>query len=282
MRAKTYLFLTTTLTLIVLLAACSSGPSAPEKGTPAFYWNAAKETYAAADYNKTLEHLGNLLKTDNEFKAQALPWSMTLTSGLIHGYMELADTYETGARANKTNPGAFRRLTSNYRTFAKRLSLEYASDVQTFQKTSATEVPLSFPFPNGNRALPPTMSRIASGIMPPESEVEANQNQVLQRNVMLQTALASGCGDDTTKAQSLFKTADLKVPRAEFMTAAAESLHDQALLYGPTKLDEPEKMKMLLAEARDSLKNVPENKAVKELTGKLDKAEKATAKKGKA
>ena len=74
MRAKTYLFLTTTLTLIVLLAACSSGPSAPEKGTPAFYWNAAKETYAAADYNKTLEHLGNLLKTDNEFKAPALPW----------------------------------------------------------------------------------------------------------------------------------------------------------------------------------------------------------------
>ena len=114
---------------------------------------------------------------------------MTLTSGLIHGYMELADTYETGARTNKTNPGAFRRLTSNYRTFAKRLSLEYASNVQTFQKASATEVPLSFPFPNGNRALPATMSRIASGIMPPESEVEANQNQVLQRNVLLQTAL---------------------------------------------------------------------------------------------
>ena len=74
----------------------------------------------------------------------------------------------------------------------------------------------------------------------------------------------------------------MKVPRGEFMTAVATSLHDQALMYGPTKLDEPEKMKILLAQARDTLKNVPENKAVKELTDKLDKAEKKTPKKGKA
>ena len=44
----------------LILLSCSSN-NAPEPGTPAFYWAAAKQTYAAADYQKTVENLGNLL-----------------------------------------------------------------------------------------------------------------------------------------------------------------------------------------------------------------------------
>ena len=90
--------------------SCSSTTApAPEKGTPAYSWAAAKETFAANDYVKTTEHLDKLLADENEFTARALPWSLILTSGTAAGYAELADNYELGGRLNKSDPTAFRR-----------------------------------------------------------------------------------------------------------------------------------------------------------------------------
>src|SRR5882762_656532 len=80
--------------------ACSSS-SAPEPGTPAYYWAAAKETFAANDYVKTTEHLDKLLASDNDYTARALPWRLILTSGMVRGYMDVADNCEYGVRAKK-------------------------------------------------------------------------------------------------------------------------------------------------------------------------------------
>ncbi len=273
------ILLTVTAVASLLTISCSSGPSGPEKGTPAFYWSAAKETFATGDYSKTLEHLGNLVKKDNEYRAQAYPWYLVLSTGLTHGYMEMADRFETGARMNKTNPGAFRRQVSNYRREARELSLGFVEVFDAFQSgASAPEVELAFPYPSGSPSEPATIGRVAGGILPPDAEIETAQNAELKRTVLVATARATGSGDDTTKAQALFKTSPVKVPRSTFTQAMAFALYDDAMLYDQKKLDEPNRMDLMLKRASTALKAVPENKSVKELSGKIDKAQKTLKK----
>src|SRR5512138_1722946 len=85
------------VSVFLILCSCSTQTSTVVKpGTPAFFWGAARETYAAGDYTKALEHLDNLISTENEYTARALPWSLVLTAGASAGYMEVADAYEAG------------------------------------------------------------------------------------------------------------------------------------------------------------------------------------------
>ena len=90
----------------LILFSCS-GSNAPQPGTPAFYWAAAKETYAAGDYQKTVEHLGNILSSQNDYVARAQPWILVLTSGMAQGYMDLAEAFDAGGHANHANPRIF-------------------------------------------------------------------------------------------------------------------------------------------------------------------------------
>src|SRR5881394_2771950 len=97
------------VTLSCFEFSCSSGDSAPraEKGTPAFYWAAAGETFAANDFVKTSENLEAILKSENEYTARAQPWLLIVTSGMIRGYAEVADSLEIGVRAKKGDPGGY-------------------------------------------------------------------------------------------------------------------------------------------------------------------------------
>ena len=58
------------------------------------------------------------------------------------------------------------------------------------------------------------------------------------------------------------------------MVAMASALYSDAALYDQKKLDNPDNMKLLLTHAKEALKGVPEDKAIKELSGKIEKAEK--------
>src|SRR6185437_3529708 len=80
----------------LILFSCG-GDNAPKPGTPAFYWAAAKETYAAGDYQKTVEHLGNIVSGQNEYVARAQPWLLVLTSGMALCYMDLAESFDPHA-----------------------------------------------------------------------------------------------------------------------------------------------------------------------------------------
>src|SRR5215470_9621986 len=91
------------LTIGTLGLTSCSGTASTKLGTPEFYWSAAKETYAAGDYTKTLDHLDHLIQNQNEHAARAVPWSLVLTSGVAAGYMEIAGDYAAGARASKSN-----------------------------------------------------------------------------------------------------------------------------------------------------------------------------------
>ena len=265
------------LAAALVLASCSSGPAPPAMGTPPFYWQAAKETFAAGDYLKTNDHLEQLSKGENEFTARAQPWRMVLTSGMAKGYMDLADSYEFGSRANKTNPTPFRKQTSEYRTRASQAALAFAETFERFEKSNKdATITLAFAFPTGSAGQPPQLKRVGEGILIQPAEAEDAQAKMLQRGVLLATCQAVGAPGDVAKAQELFKSGEVKVPRDTFILAMASTLYDQALLFGPTKIDQPQRMKFFCEHALEAAKSVPESKERKELVSKVQATLKKT------
>ncbi len=256
-----------------LAYSCSSS-NAPQPGTPAFYWAAANETFAAGDYTKTAEHLEKIVASDNEYKARAEPWLLILNSGVIHGYLDVADNLEYGVRAKKGDPGSFRKYISNYRSTAGRLTLNFAEAFMRFQKGKDDPVPLAFKYPNGSATPLQELTRAAEGMPLQPAEIESAQRRAVERQVLLETCRAAGAPDDTAKTLELFNAGNVQIPRSTFLAAMANSLYDQARLYGPRKLDDAEKLKTFSNLASSALKSVPESKATKELMAKIEKGQK--------
>jgi hypothetical protein len=255
--------------VIGTLISCSTGPSAPEKGTPAFYWQSAREVYRAGDYMKTLQHLDNLLSTDNEFTARALPWSLVLKSGIAEGYMDAAESYAIGARNNHADPSTFRRQVSDYHNAANQLALQFADDFAKLDKVKGDTITLEFAYPKGSAAPVAQFTKISSGIVVSQPEAEAAEQRSLERGVLLATCRAAGASNDPGKASDALKSGVAAIPRATFMTAMAQSLFDFSQLYVSEKLDQPQKMEALIERAQGALANVPESKETKELKTKM-------------
>ncbi len=132
---KTKVLLAVPLPLALLgLTACSTAPRGPQPGTPAFYWQAAKETFANKDFLKTADHLRQVVRSDNEFAKPAQVMRLVLAAGLAKGYGDLAATYETGAKANMFQPMPLRRVSSNYMKLAETRALDFG---ETFPKFEA-------------------------------------------------------------------------------------------------------------------------------------------------
>jgi hypothetical protein len=265
----------------IVLLACStliscSGNSGPEQGTPAFYWAAAKETFATKDYVKTVQHLENVTASDNEFSARARPWLLVMTSGIARGYTDLADSFDAGGRANKSNPTEFRRRTNAYRGEANRMSLEFAEVFDKFQKGKDDPVSLAYPFPTGSAGPIMQMTKVATGAMLMPAELEPAEKRAIERGVLLASCEAAGAPEDPAKAQELLKSGTLQVPRATFVLTMATTLFNQSKLYGARQIDDPAKIKIFCNRALDALKTVPETKQTKELSSKITKSLKST------
>jgi hypothetical protein len=259
--------------LSLFLVACSSGPTPPQKGTPEFYWQAARETSTTADYLKTADHLDALAKTENQYTSRAQTWRLVLTAGMTKAFMELGDNYEYGARINKANPTPFRKRVSDYRNMAGRLSLQFAETFRAFRQAhQEAEIVLGFPFPTGSAGQVALLSKLGNGIFLSESEQETVQKRMLERWILIGVAKAVGTGEDTAKAQAMFQAGEVKVPRGMFMMAMANALFDQSQLYTRMKLDRPDQMKLFANEALEALKGVPENKETKALAAKIQAA----------
>jgi hypothetical protein len=259
------------LSAFLLCISCSSGPSAPEKGTPAFYWQAARETYAAGDYVKTLQHLDAIVASDNEFTARALPWSMVLTSGMAAGNMELAADYAIGARVNKSDPSSFRRMVSDSRGTANRLALQFAENFGKLDKLK-DPITLAFTFPKGSGAQVAGLNKVTNGIILPQPEAETLQKRTIERGVVLAVCRAAGAHDDAAKTAEILKTGEAQIPRSTFLLAMTQALYEESQLYTSDKLDEPQKMAILCERAQQALKGLPESKETKDLSAKIDKA----------
>jgi hypothetical protein len=259
--------------VVVILVGCQQGPTPPQKGTPAFYWQAAMEAFQSGDYLRTSDHLEQIARSENEYTGRAQPWRLVLTAGMAKAWTELADHFEYGARANKTNPTPFRRNTSDFRNMAARTALHFAETFEQFEKTNKDqEITLQFPFPPGNTAQPPQLTKAAQGMMLQPAEVEELQKRMLQRGMLLQSCAAAGTGNDTAKLQQMFKAGEVKVPRDTFVLGMARALYDQSQLFTPTKLDQPDRLKFFATHAGEALKPLKETKERKELMGKIEAA----------
>lgn len=260
------------LLLSYLVLISCSGSSGPEPGTPAFYWAAAKETFDTKDYVKTVEHLERLTATNNEYTARARPWLLVMTSGMARGYMDLADNFEAGARANKANPTDFRRHTNTYRQQADHLAVEFAEVFGKFQQGKDDPVPIAYAFPTGSAAPVMELTRAATGVQLRPTEIDTAERRAIERAVLLQACAAAGAPDDVAKAENLLKAGTLQVPRAAFVTTMASTLFDESKLYGPRGLDNPDRVKIFCNRALDALKTVPETKETKDLSTKITKS----------
>ena len=256
---------------LVILFSCLSEPAGPAKGTPAFYWQAAGESYKLGDPMKTVENLDHILAIDNEYVAKALPWSLALTSGMASGYTELADAYEAGARANQSDPTAFRRPVSDYRGYANRFSLSFAEQAAKLDKLQGDSVPIAFGYPVGTATPVAALTKVASGVVLSAPEAEDAQKRAIERGVLLAACRLSGAPDDPARTESLLKAPDAKVPRSAVALGVAQTLYNESALYGPDKLDDPEKVDLFCDRAQAILKSVPESKESKDLSEKLDK-----------
>ncbi len=256
------------------MISCTGGaPPPPAKGTPAFYWTAARDTFNAGDYIKASDHLEQLVKTDNEYVARAQPWKLVLDTGMAKGYMELADRFERGGFANRTNPAPFRRHMSQYRIQAGQYAMQAAETMFRFrEKNKDPQIVLEFTYPTGSAAEIPQLNRIGQGILIQEAELEAVERRTTQREVLMMTCKAVGASEDTAKTQELFKSQPVQVPRATFLLAFAEAFYDLSTLFGPKKLDQPQRLGVLCKEALAALKEVPETKKSKDLKARIEKA----------
>jgi hypothetical protein len=259
----------------LLEMACSTGPRPPQPGTPAFYWGAANEMFRIGNYLKTNDNLSQVTRSDNEFTARAQPFELVVASGLAQGYIDLAENYEIGARMNRANPTPFRKQVNLFRGYASNTCMQFAEAFHHFHaanKNATAPVALDFSYPTGSAAMPVQIKRVTSGIFVPEAEMESIQQAMLQREVLLSAARAVGAEDDTAKALEIFGKGNVQVPVPVFYMAMAKSLYDESQLFGPTKLDQPARLKLLCNEALEAIKLVPASKETKALSAKIEKA----------
>jgi hypothetical protein len=254
----------------VILLSCS-GNSAPQPGTPAFYWDAAKETYAAGDYQKTIEHLGNILSGQNDYVARAQPWMLILTSGMAQGYTDLAAAFDAGAHANHAQTADFRRQVSTYLGAANTLALQFAD---TFSKFDSKDelVTLAFAYPTGSPTEVLPLKKVYGGAWLADAELETVQKRAIGHALLLATCRAAGAKNDPAKAQDLFKAGEAKVPRAAFIEAMAATLFEESQLYAQNKLDKPDTMKIFCSRAQEALKMAPASKETQDLDKKIQAA----------
>ena len=240
-------------------------------GSPGYYWQGAREVYKAGDYAKTLQNLDNVLATDNEYVARALPWALVLRSGVAQGYIDAAANYDLGAH-NSRDPGAFRRQVSTDRDSASQLALQFAEDFGKIDKLKGDTIALEFSYPKGSAAPVSQFTRVATGIALSAAETEAAQQHSIERGVVLATCRAVGASNDPAKTEDLFKAGVASVPRPTFMVAMADSLFRLSQLYARDKLDEPRKMDALIQRAQTALTGLPETAEIKELKSDIEAA----------
>ena len=81
--------------------------------------------------------------------------------------------------------------------------------------------------------------------------------------------LLHGKVETAAATQEKLKTGEFRVPRETFLMAAAKSLSEQSELFTGTKLDQPNRLKMLSQEALAALAAIPPTKETKALTEKI-------------
>jgi hypothetical protein len=253
----------------VLLAGCSTGPSAPEPGTPAYLWNAAGRAYSARDMVKANDYLSELQQSDNEYSPRARIWQAVLAGGMVRGYLELADGYESGERLGGANSLWCHKQMMDLRAHASHVAMDFTQAVHAFvNRDPSSEVQLNFGLPPGSASEPAALRKAYSGAVMQEAEAQALETAMVDYGVVRELCLVNGTANDSAQLIAKFK-AEVKTPRAMFLSAAAKTLYETSTLFGPKHMDQPQRLKLMCQEALAALHSIPETKESAALAPKL-------------
>ena len=264
-------------TAILSIVSCSDsgGPPPLRTGTPAYYFQTAKDSYAKGDYLKATEWLDKITKSSkNEFTGRAWTFRLLLESGLIAGYSELADNYEYGRRSNKDNPTPFIKKVSEYRGMATRMTMPFGEHYAEYARSAPEpQVEIDFPFPaTGTTTKPPQLSNIAQGRAPDQGSVDAALSGMLSRGVVMAICDTLSAKDDAAKGRAALQTLPAKVPRGAFELVLAKTLYQSALLHGSKYSGAPAVQEFLCQQGLNAMSAVTDtSKGTKELKANLEK-----------
>jgi len=251
---------------LLLFCSCASGPEPPRPGSPEFLWQAAQKTFDAGDYAKASDNLDRLAGSQNDYTARAQAWRLVVTGGIAKGLIDMVDNFEAGMYANKANMGPLRTQMDQYRSRADKQVLQFAETFLAFKKVqTGPTLELAFEFPKGSPLPAPQLTNIAKGQLPGEADKASAERLTLQRGVLMVASQVVGAPGDIAKAQETFRTVPVQVPRETYMYAMATLLNEFSELYGPRKLSIPDRQKLLMEQAIEALKGIPETKDSKKL-----------------
>jgi len=253
----------------LLLAACSSGPPPIKPGSPAFFWAVAQESYRTGDLLKTQSTLLELGASDNQYAERARVWHLVVSAGVMKGLNELTEVYQVGSTVN---PVQFRSHSAALRSLAANTAMEFTQAMFEAQNDKAPSVQFAFRFPPGSVALPPDLQTVSRGIALPDEVREVLQRDVLERGVILAVSSAVGNADDPVKAQARFQLPGVQVPRETFFFGMAKMLYEGSDLFGPKRLDRPERRTVMCKQALETLHTLPETAATKALAAEIQAA----------
>lgn len=254
------------VSLILWLPLASCGPQKPAMGTPAFYWDAARETFATRDYLKTTEHLRRIIRTDNEFTQRALPFRLVVSSGLAQAYLELAGDCQKGLKTEPQTPGPLRQAMANYRLHAESRALEFAETFIQFRKVNQDKIiALEFPFPTLRAADVPERVKVQGGALLSPDAMTLVDQKVIERTMADAAAAAVGAADDLAKGRTAFESGKAEVPREVFMHAMLQSLYNQSELFGRGAMNKFDRLAVFVEQGTEALKTMEQNEQNKTL-----------------
>ncbi|MCC7176460.1 MAG: hypothetical protein IT159_14805 [Bryobacterales bacterium] len=262
------------LPLLLSLASCS--PKGPAPNTPAFYWQAARETFAAADYLKTTEHLRRVIRSENEFTQRALPWRLVVSSAIAQANIDLADDCQAGLRADPQSETAMRLALMKYRREAETRSLEFAESFIMFRKAyEGQTVNLEFPFPALKTADILERGKVQGGALPSAEVMATVEKRMIERAIAESAAAAAGAPGDIAKGRLAFESGRAETPRETFMGAMLQSLYKQTALFGREAMGKPDRVAILAEQGVEALKTMENTKENQALAGKFKELLKA-------
>lgn len=243
--------------MIFWASGCSSGPPSPKPGSPGFFWAVARESYRTGDLVKTNSILLELAKGESEFSERAEIWHLVLSAGMSQGYSELADAYEAGAGTNLTSSLRFRNEGCALRSLAANTALEFTQSVHDLVDNPAAKLPLSFAYPSGSAGEPEGVRRISSGVWISDAERESVQTAMLERWVLLTVSRAVGHPGDPVRALAVFQSQPVQVQREALLFQMAGLLYEESDLFGPQRMDRPNRRLLMCSEALRALRSLP-------------------------
>jgi len=260
----------------LLLVACGeSGPKPPQPGTPAFHWLMAKEAYKTGDFAKANDLLVRVSESGNENTEQARPWALVMSLGLAKSYLELSEKYDEGAKRNRTDPTPLRRATSEYKTKAAAAALQFAEIAHRHLDASKDkDVSFVFDLPQASMEDPVQYKKITAGLVIQESERLGAEKEVVRREVVRNACRALKAEKDIEKAKAAYQAGEAKVQGQAFVLMVGKGLHEVSEMFGPKKLDQPQRLKAIYTEALEALGMVKDSKEAKELIRKIGDSKK--------